>query len=297
MEKIIDLHIHTNCSDGSLSPKEVIDMAKKNNVSILAIADHDTIDAYSNELYEYAKKNSIKIINAVEISTKIRGIGIHILGYNFDINNEKLKKELSKLKNSRHKYLNMVSKKLNTLGYIVNVTALDSLETVTKAHIALDILNNQNNRNILLKVFKHIPTKGEFIENIMNEGCPAYVKKESISPKKAAELIKQAGGKTVLAHPVAYKYEDNLNDDDILSIIETAHIDGIESIYIYVDKKQNKINEIKKWTDFGIKHDLFITVGSDFHIKDGIHPEIGLINESLNLNKDLIKEIVNNILY
>ena len=88
MEKIIDLHIHTNCSDGAMTPKDIIDEAVKNGVSILSIADHDTVDAYSDELFQYAKSKNILIIPAVEISTKIKKCGIHVLGYNFDLHNK-----------------------------------------------------------------------------------------------------------------------------------------------------------------------------------------------------------------
>ena len=72
MEKIIDLHVHTNISDGALTPKEVIDEAANNNVSVLAIADHDIIDAYTDDLFNYAKEKKIEIIPAVEISTKTK---------------------------------------------------------------------------------------------------------------------------------------------------------------------------------------------------------------------------------
>ena len=74
MEKKIDLHIHTNKSDGKLSPKEVIDEAVKNKVSTIAIADHDTIEAYNDELFNYAKERNINLIPAVEISTKTKKI-------------------------------------------------------------------------------------------------------------------------------------------------------------------------------------------------------------------------------
>ena len=69
MERI-DLHIHTKMSDGNLTPKEVIDEVYKNKVCIIAIADHDTVEAYNDELFEYAEDKNIKLINAVEISTK-----------------------------------------------------------------------------------------------------------------------------------------------------------------------------------------------------------------------------------
>ena len=101
MEKI-DLHIHSTLSDGVLTPKEIIDEAVKNGVSVIAIADHDNIDAYTDEFYNYAKENGIQIINAVEISTKTEKAGIHVLGYNFNIENAFLKEKLNVLKNVRH---------------------------------------------------------------------------------------------------------------------------------------------------------------------------------------------------
>ena len=87
MRKLIDLHIHTNISDGMFSPKEVIDEAYRNNASVISITDHDTIDAYTDEIFEYAKSKNIILIPGVEISAKAERSGVHILGYNFDINN------------------------------------------------------------------------------------------------------------------------------------------------------------------------------------------------------------------
>ena len=295
MEKIIDLHIHTNISDGALTPKEIIDEAVKNNVHTIAIADHDTIDAYTKELYDYAKEKNINLITAVEISTKINKAGIHVLGYNFDKKNKKLLKKLSLLRNARHDYLFNVTKKLNKLGYKVNIDELDKIEAVTKAHISLDVISNKENEKLLMSNFGHIPSKGEFIETIMNENCPAYVKKESITPTEAAELIREANGKVILAHPVAYTYEDNLTDEEIISIIKDMKADGIESNYIYIDRNNNKINDIKKWNKYAKKLNIITTIGSDFHNFDNIHPIVGLLNEDINLSLNDINNILYNI--
>lgn len=295
MEKIIDLHIHTNISDGALTPKEIIDEAVKNNVHTIAIADHDTIDAYTQELYDYAKEKNINLITAVEISTKINKAGIHVLGYNFDKKNKKLLKKLSLLRNARHDYLFNVTKKLNKLGYKVNIDELDKIEAVTKAHISLDVISNKENEKLLMSNFGHIPSKGEFIETIMNENCPAYVKKESITPTEAAELIREANGKVILAHPVAYTYEDNLTDEEIISIVKDMKADGIESNYIYIDKNNNKINDIEKWNKYAKKLNIITTIGSDFHNFDNIHPIVGLLNEDINLSLNDINNILYNI--
>lgn len=292
---LIDLHIHTNCSDGILTPKEVINEASKNKVNIISITDHDTIDAYTDELLEYAHENKIELIAGVEISTKFNNIGFHVLGYHFDIYNQELRNKLNLLKNSRHDYLFHVCMKLKELGYIVNYNELNDIEIVTKAHIANDVINNKENTELLLATFHHFPNMGEFIETVMNEGCPAYVKKETITPIEASQLIKKAGGKVVLAHPICYQYEDHVNEDQIKKLVHDMNADGIEAIYIYIDYKQNKINEISKWKKFAKENQLFITVGSDFHIFDQIHPIIGLINESTFFNVTEFESLINNI--
>jgi predicted metal-dependent phosphoesterase TrpH len=291
----IDLHIHTTMSDGALTPKEVIDKASKNGVEFLSIADHDTIEAYSDELFEYAKSKNIKLIPAVEISTKAGKAGVHVLGYNFDLNDENFRNRLFKIRNARHDYLHNVAEKLNELGYILNVEELDKIDAVTKAHISLDVISNEKNKELLLKNFGHIPNKGEFIEAVMNENCVAYVKKETVTPKVAAEIIREAKGKVVLAHPVAYVHEDKLTDDDILEIIKDMKPDGLEANYLYVDSNNQKFDEVQKWNEFAKLNNLFTTAGSDFHNSDGIRPEIGFVNTDFVLSDDEINNIVKNL--
>lgn len=296
MTKRIDLHIHTSISDGVLTPKEVIDEAVKNGVSVISIADHDTIDAYTDELFEYAKSKNIKLIPAVEISTKTKKSGIHVLGYNFDLEDAKFKEKLKQIRNARHDYLHKVAKKLIELGYCVNLTELDKIGAVTKAHIAIDLTNNPANKDKLLEEFGHIPAKGEFIETIMNENCPAYVEKVTVTPREAGEIIRAAKGKVVLAHPVAYEHEDNLTEEDILNIIKELKPDGLEAYYLYVDKDNKKFDETKKWREFAKDNNLFVTIGSDFHnTKKRLKPQIGFANTDFTLPEEIIEEIVSNL--
>lgn len=293
--KKIDLHIHTNKSDGLLSPKEIIDEAKTKHVQTIAIADHDTVDAYTDDIYNYAKDNEIELITAVEISTKTKKCGIHVLGYNIDTSSKYLNESLKKIRNARHDYLHNVANKLNEMNYILNINKLDMIEAVTKAHIAMDIISNKKNEKQLLKQFGHIPSKGKFIETIMNENCPAYVKKETVTPKEAAEIIRKAGGKVVLAHPVAYVHEDNLTMNEILEIINDMKADGLEANYIYTDRNNNIVNEIEKWNKFAEENHLFVTIGSDFHMEDGNHAEIGLENVGFVLEDEKANEILEKI--
>lgn len=294
MVKNIDFHIHTNMSDGEFSPKEIIDMAAKNNVSHISITDHDTLTAYTDELFEYVKLKNINLITGVEISTKIDKCGIHVLGYDVDTKNENLNNMLYKITNARHIYLKEVSEKLISLGYKVNFDELDKIEIVTKAHISQDIVSNVENKDILIEDFGKIPERGEFIEGIMNEGCRAYVSKYVPTLDEIQKVIRDAGGIVVLAHPVAYVYIDNLNEEDIQNIVNELRPDGIETNYILVHDGKT-INDSKIWNEFAKKNNLLVTVGSDFHRMDNIHSKVGLISEDLNLDNEVKEEIVKNL--
>ena len=223
-------------------------------------------------------------------------VGVHVLGYNFDLNNQELIDTLFKLRNARRIYLYDVAKKLEELGYIVNVKELEKIDSVTKAHIATNIIENNKNEKLLIKTFGHIPNKGGFIETIMNEGCPAYVKKTKISFNEAANVIRKAGGKVVMAHPVGYKYEDNLETEDVQRLLDKLNPDGIEAYYLYVDRNNNKIDEINKWKAFAKKNNKFVTVGSDFHKKNGLSPVIGFVNWDIDISNEEIEKIINSIL-
>ena len=288
-DNMIDLHIHTNKSDGALTPFDVINEASNNNVDTISITDHDTLDAYTDEIFDYANKNNIKLIPGVEISTIIGNNKFHVLGYNIDITNEKLLETLNNIKNARHIYLKEVGEKLNKHGYILNIDKLDEIKSVTKAHIANDIINNKANEEKLIEEFNHIPSMGEFIETIMNNNCPCYVKKNTLTPQEASSLIKEAGGKAILAHPVAYEYENFMSPDEILKITLDMKADGIEAVYLYIDKYNNLINKIDEWVQVAKENKLLITIGSDFHKFENIKPFIGFTNykelfEKLNMH-------------
>ena len=291
----IDLHIHSSYSDGTLTPFQIIDEAIKNNVKIISIADHDTLDAYSEEVMLYAKQQHIELIPGVEISTHYNKYGFHVLGYHIDLHNQEFREMLYSLKNARKDYLINVSQKLRELGYHIDEKDFDTIDIVTKAHIAKNIVNNKQNEELLLKQFSYIPKSGEFIETIMNEDCPAYVKKKTLSPMEASEFIKKAGGTVILAHPVCYQYEDGTSDSDIIELTKKMKADGIEAVYIYIDRNNHKINDIHKWKQMALQHNLKITIGSDFHSFDSIHPCIGLINEDIQTDFEGIEKIIHDL--
>ncbi len=273
---IIDLHMHSICSDGVLSPKEIIDKAVENGVKIVSITDHDSISAYTPEVIQYAKDKGVTLIKGIEFSTKYKGVGFHILGYNVKLEDIKLRETIDKLQNSRKNYLLDVSKKLEELNFLVEIDQLLKLPSITKSHISANIVGNPKNNDELIKTFGYIPNKGEFIETIMNEGCPAYTPKFSITPKEASDIIRGAGGVVVLAHPVAYVYEDKLSPKDIMEVAVNIDADGIEGNYLYVNCKDMLFDDCLFWNKQASENHFVSTIGSDFHRSDGIRPEIGL---------------------
>ncbi len=293
MEKLIDLHIHSNTSDGVLTGFEIIDEAIKNNVSIISITDHDDVSVYTKSLFEYAKKRNITLIPGVEISSKYNKKSIHILGYNVNLKCDDLNKTLSDLRHSRMIYLEDVSNALKNFNIIVNVEALNKLEVVTKKDIAVDIVTNKLNEKVLMEKYSYIPSMGEFIETMMNPGCPAFVEKKSLTPKEASNLIKKAGGKVVIAHPVVYNEKDEISFEELKNMIVDINADGIEANYIYINVEGRVINQIDKWNQLAENLNLFVTIGSDFHDYEAKQPLIGLINYDIsNVDKE---KIINNL--
>ena len=291
----IDLHIHSNKSDGELSPFEIVDMAKNNGVKVMSITDHDTLGAYSPELFEYSEKQGVKLITGIEISTKHEKGGFHVLGYNIDIENEELLEELKQMRNNRKDYLVEVAEKLKEFGFLTNVSELQKVESVTKANVASDILNNPLNEMALKEYFGYIPTRSEFITTLLLKGCPAYIRKPSVSPKRAVDLIRKAGGKAVFAHPVAYFYDKGTPEEDTKLVIEEVCPDGIETNYIHYDKKGVKRNESDKWSLVAEKIGAFKTIGSDFHKNDGSRSMIGFVGDDIVFSEDQIEDLLNDI--
>ena len=291
----IDLHNHTIKSDGHIDPFGVVDMAASHGVEILAITDHDTVAAYTPELLEYAKSKGILLIPGVEISAHDHRGGFHVLGYNIDYTNERLVSELQRLRDNRKDYLFEVAQKLSEFGFVVDTQKLSQVESVAKGNIAEDIIANPVNRENLLAMFGYIPNKSVFITTLMNKGCPAYIKKASITPKEAADLIRGAGGKVVLAHPIVYVYDKNTLEEDIISLIDDMKPDGLETNYIHFDKKGTRRNESKKWGEVAKARGLFETIGSDFHWNDGVKPLIGFVNEEMEFSDEQIESLMNAI--
>jgi len=240
----VDLHIHTNHSDGYYSPGQIIKKAKYSGIDVLSITDHDSLNGIP-EAIEAAKEYGIEVIPGVEVSSDIGDREVHILAYFVELNNAELERYLVFFREERIKRAERIVKKLNSLGLTLHLNdVLDIAQNcaVGRPHIAQAMLE----KNLVSSYF-------EAFNKYIGNGSPAYEKKVHISPQSAFKIISDAGGLSFIAHP-GYMPENILKD-----LIE-AGVDGIEVLHPGHSPQQVRFYR-------GIVNEYFLleSGGSDFH--------------------------------
>lgn len=285
---MIDLHTHTNCSDGIYTPRELIQLAKKRRLSVIAITDHDTIDAYRDDITSYAQQLGVLLISGIEFSStdELTGEKIHVIGLNIDVKNSELVELCDRIRKYREDNLLLVAEKLKQIGIILrSEKLLKSGFIITKSHIAQDILSNPDNEKILLNIYGKIPFKANFIVDYLIKGKPAFVGSvDKLVTNYAVNIIKNAGGKAFCAHPT-FNVIRGFDIESMEQLILRNKFDGLETINIQYDKENNdeKIDMVKIFSDFAKENNLLVSGGSDYHSNDvnlmGNHSDLGLSNE------------------
>lgn len=270
--KKVDFHVHTNFSDGLLSPKAVVKRASNNGVSILAITDHDTIDGIS-EAIEESKLHNIKIIPGIELSTNYNGESIHVLGYFKDdsYKEKEFVEFLDKIKNRRiHRAKEMIQKLKDIFN--IEIKFEDVIKygenVVARPHIAKAIIDAG-----------YPYTQDYIFDNFIGKGKPAYIETTKITVKEGVDLLHKYNAIVFLAHPILI---NNSNISDFLQF----NFDGIEGVYFLNSKTQEK-----ELLDFANKNNLLVSAGSDCHgdfINDTRHGDIG----DMNLDENYINLIL-----
>ena len=273
-----DLHIHSKYSDGTNTIEEIVDIAKKNNVSCISLVDHDTVDGVL-ELKEKAKKHHIEVINGVEISTSVNKTRIHILGYGIDLENANLKnylKDISKARTENTKAILESNIKRGTIKY--------SWENVMHHFSNYSWLNSSH-------VFEAMKNDGlydkwsdffDFYTKYFGINCGVYEDIEGFTAESAIKVINESGGIPVIAHPKL------IRDDAQISKLAEYGALGIEAYHPVHDK-----NEIEKYIKIAKEHNLILTGGTDWHgewSRYGVEIGGSGINEKqCNTLKEMIK--------
>ena len=259
----IDLHTHTNASDGDLSPKELIDESIKRDISVLAITDHDTIEGIGPARL-YVKDKSIVIVPGIEFSCEEKEKGfdeVHIIGLFIDTTNPKLLTLVETIGKDRIKQKIEMIKKLNELGYNINLEEVKDLVNFSfgRPHIAKILLQKYPNQ------FDSI---SDVFEKLLGFGKPAFVeRRRKINIQEAIDTIKNAGGIVILAHPCLY--QDHIAKELVILFKECGG-DGIEVNYPYHKVAKNVSIEDANQQNFFLNEladnmNLLKSGGSDFH--------------------------------
>jgi 3',5'-nucleoside bisphosphate phosphatase len=265
---LIDLQLHSNFSDGYLSPKEIVMELEKRKIRVASLTDHNTT-AGLTEFKKEAKKKNIKAINGLELYVRFKKRRLNILWYNFDEKNEELQKLLE---SSRKHRLVLVKKSLLALkdrGFKVDIedilSSFDNYIPVNR--LSNKIVSNKYNYNLAGKEIKKkvrkrlLPLREEDIlgELFFNEDFPK-LNESYIAAERLFEIKKRLGGQLVFCHPGKYnKFSGNITEK-----LKDLGLDGIEVL-----SSQHSIGAIMYAQFLSEKLDLIATGGSDFHLFEG----------------------------
>jgi len=266
---VIDLHAHTTKSDGKDTPTELVANAKEHGISVLAITDHDTIAGW-DEAMAAAKAAGIGLVPGIEVSTRQligdgRRISVHMLAYLPDPNNEALFSELEKTRSSR---IVRARKMVELLGEDYPITwelvqaELEPGATIGRPAIA-DALVSAG----------IVPTRSDAFTSILHSRSKYYVSDHSLDTLEAIRLIRQAGGVSVIAHPLLdFPAGASIHDlpTEHFEQLIAAGLDGIEVYHRSVPTLA------KQWLkELAFKHNLIVTGSSDYHGLTGKDNRLG----------------------
>ena len=277
---LTDLHMHSYYSDGTMSPREIVEDAKKRNVQLIAITDHNVLDSYT-ELKEAAEEFGIKVIRGVEIDARFEDIVVHILAYNFEDNenlfnlihkakNELLETSIELIKRMENDYENISSEDYEAYDYDKRKGGWKGI------HYLFD-------RGITSELFEGVKYYGQYKCGHEYFDYPTV--------EEVVKAVHEANGYVVLAHPCNY-YKNNTKEE-VLEKLEKFKSIGIDGVECYYPANSEMMTET--CIEFCKNNDMIITVGSDSHgefgaVSKGIEYYIGAVKkDSSELNlKDMI---------
>jgi len=255
MPDFVDLHIHSNHSDGRQSPRQVIDDALELGLKAVSITDHDVVSGYQ-EAAEYARDKEIEAISGIELSASKVDEDIHLLGYLFRPDHGRLLETVERFRRIRSERGKKMVAQLARLGMKLEyeeVLKAAGEAAVGRPHLAEAMVNNG-----------FVASYNEAFNRYLGLGGPVYVPKAKLTPAEAIELIHEAGGVAVMAHPVL------TNRDDMIEEMVSAGLDGMEIFH-----PTHTQTTRKRYRQIAQRHGLFMTGGSDSHNRKGRYGDIG----------------------
>ncbi len=246
----IDLHVHSIRSDGTMTPKELVDYAVSKGLKAMALTDHDTVDGI-DEIMEYAKDKPVEIIPGIEYSTQYNERDVHIVGLFIDHKAPVFLAYLARLRQSRIDRNHKLCANLRSAGIDITYEVLLASfpdAVITRAHYAKFLLDKG-----------YVKSRDEAFERYLGDHTPYFVHREKVTPEEVIDVTRRAGGIPVLAHPTLYGLGSE-QLDLLIGRLKAAGLMGIETYYSTYSPSEEK--KIKALAD---KYGLLPSGGSDFH--------------------------------
>lgn len=249
MTSLADLHLHSTISDGRLTPTELVDLAYKNGVRVMALTDHDIIDGLPDAFAAAEKYADLTLIPGIEMSTDVPGNEVHILGHFIDWQSEDFRAKLSHLQDSRLGRARRMVERLAELGKPVEWERVQSFAegAVGRPHIALALVEAG-----------HVESVNEAFDRYISRTGPAYVERERLEPEEVVAMILGVGGLATLAHPRELHAAGSL--DGLLERLRAAGLTGMETYYQDYDQ-----GEVEMFRQICERFGLLPLGGSDYH--------------------------------
>ncbi len=265
-KKIIDMHTHTNYSDGDLSPQELIKLAIDKRIGTLAITDHDTIEGIKkvNRNEDIIVDSGIKIINGIELSAKTYKGRMHILGYGIDLNDKELNKKMIDLKDNSINSLLSIMEQIKR-DYGIRFSYEDIKELINANHN----LGRPDLAKLCVKYGYATTSQDAFDKYLIDAHNKTRQTSKGLQYQECLELITNSGGIPVLAHPKSLE----LSEKDFLILLKEMISCGLKGIEVYHSSHTKE--EMTYYLEIAKKYNLLISGGSDFHGKT-IKPDIEL---------------------
>lgn len=291
---MIDLHIHTNYSDGTDTVEELLLKGEKEKLEIISITDHDSVDAYKDlENKNIRSLYSGKIITGTELKTHYNGVSIEVLGYGIDY--KKLKIHKMDMYSMQVKILEEYKRLGKSLGMIfdtnISVSKTDPKRKFAGIVFASEILKSEENKKILFSIGPECDSTTFYRVHGSNKNSIFYYDEtnDSISLEETINRIHEAGGIAILAHPLLYPYENKL--EEIEKMLISYDLDGLECEYpLFDNNERNSLKELAK------KYNKYMSGGTDYHAKNKPNIEMGTgIEGNINISKHFIDDWIDKV--
>lgn len=273
--KKIDLHVHTNESDGTYSPAEVVKIAKASGLAAIAITDHDTHLGY-REAVEAGKELGVEVIPGIEISTKYRA-SVHILGYFIDINCRSLQELLDWIVEDRDTRNRKMAELMASDGLPV------SYDSMVERFGA--VIGRPHFGRLLIELGLAKDMNDAF-DRFIEKGQKYYLPRNILPLERAIKIIREAGGVPVLAHPFQYRLDD-AGLRELIEVCISHGVQGMECYYSGYTAEQSAY-----LVALAEEYKLLVTGGSDFHGENKKHIGLGSgIGGTLSVPYELIAPV------